>query len=235
MVNVFSFCLYGPKSDRYYTGMQQNVLLALKHFPTWKVYVYVAPDVEPDMIMWLRGYHNVVLRETHVLGAANMIHRFYAIDEEDVEIMMVRDADSRIHWKDRWAIGEFANMPQFVAHTIRDNVMHTARMMGGLWGIRKSAGLNIHEEYGKYKEDESLGYRMAHDQNFLGDVIYPKVVSKLLVHYSNGRKMAGEYAVEFPFEWTNDIYCGRIETEFIDRSAPTRSVYSLPQAFTRIR
>lgn len=235
MVNVFSFCLYGPNNDRYYVGMRQNVLLALRYFPTWKVYVYLGSDVEPSMVEWLRGYHNVVLKETHVTGAINMVHRFYAIDEPEVDIMMVRDADSRIHWKDRWAIGEFVNSPQFVAHTIRDNVEHTAYMMGGLWGMRKSAGIRMHDEYAAYREDITRGHRVAHDQNFLADVIYPKVKSRLLVHYSNGRKMNGEYAVEFPFAWTNDIYCGRIETEFIDRSIPTIPVLSLPKVFTRIR
>jgi len=234
MVNVFSFCLYGPECDRYYTGMKQNVLLALKYFPDWKVYVYLGPDVDPAMVEWLRGYHTVVLRETGVLGAPNMIHRFYAIDEPDVELMMVRDADSRIHWKDRWAIQEFLAAPQYVAHTIRDNIMHTAHMMGGLWGLRKSAGLNVHEVYAQYREDESLGRRLAHDQNFLTDVVYPAVKPRLLVHYSNGRKIAGEAAVEFPFTWTNDIYCGRIETGFID-SPPPRTTWTLPQTLTRIR
>lgn len=234
MVNAFSFCLYGPYNDRYYVGMEQNVLLALKYFPTWKVYVYLAPDVEPTMVQWLRGYHNVVLRETGVLGAPNMIHRFYAIDEPDVDLMMVRDADSRIHWKDRWAIQAFVASPQYVAHTIRDNIVHTAHMMGGLWGLRKSAGINLHEVYASYKEDASLGHRLAHDQNFLSDVIYPRVKSQMLVHYSNGRKIPGEHAVEFPFTWTNDIYCGRIETGFVDTAGP-KSALSLPQILTRIR
>lgn len=234
MVNVFSFCLYGPKNDRYYVGMQQNVLLALKYFPTWKVYVYVAPDVDPEMTQWLRSYHTVVLRETEVLGAPNMIHRFYAIDEPDVDLMMVRDADSRIHWKDRWAIQNFVASPQYVAHTIRDNIVHTAHMMGGLWGIRKSAGINIHEAYATYKEDASLGHRLAHDQNFLTDVIYPRVKSRMLVHYSNGRKMSGEHAVEFPFNWINDVYCGRIETGFVDTPGP-KPLLSLPQVTVRIR
>ena len=234
MVNVFSFCLYGPRNDRYYVGMQQNVLLALKYFPTWKVYVYLGPDVEPDMVEWLRGYHTVVLRETGVAGAINMIHRFYAIDEPEVELMLVRDADSRIHWKDRWAIQEFVSTQQAVAHTIRDNVVHTAPMMGGLWGLRKSAGISMREAYAGYVEDSTLGHRLAHDQNFLLDVIYPKVKARMLVHYSNGRKMTGEHAVEFPFTWTNDIYCGRIETGFIDTPAP-KSLLSLPQVVTRIR
>lgn len=234
MVNVFSFCLYGPKNDRYYLGMQQNVLLALRYFPTWNVYVYIAPDVDPEMVQWLRSYHNVVLRETQMTGAINMIHRFYAIDEPGVDLMMVRDADSRIHWKDRWAIQEFVSDPRYVAHTIRDNVMHTAHMMGGLWGLRKSSGIVIRDVYASYKEDSTLGHRLAHDQNFLTDVIYPKVKDRLLVHYSNGRKMPGESGVEFPFHWTNDIYCGRIETGFIDTPGP-KPLLALPQIITRIR
>jgi len=234
MVNAFSFCLYGPKNERYYLGMQQNVLLALKHFPTWKVYVYVGPDVDPEMVNWLHAYPNVVLRETGVTGALNMIHRFYAIDDPDVDLMMVRDADSRIHWKDRWAIQEFVASPQYVAHTIRDNIEHTARLMGGLWGLRKSAGLCIRDLYAAYAEDTALGHRVAHDQNFLGDVVYPRVKSQMLVHYSNGRKMPGEQAVEFPFAWTNDIYCGRIETGFVDTPGP-KTLLSLPQVIARVR
>jgi hypothetical protein len=236
MVNTFSFCLYGPYNDRYYPGMLENIYLAGKYFPDWKVFVYVAPDVDESMIRHLEACSSVVLRHTGVTGASNMIHRFYAIDEPEVDIMMVRDADSRIHWKDRWAIRDFMSKPQFVAHTIRDNVEHTARMMGGLWGIRKSAGINIHNEYRNYKEDDSLGYRVAHDQNFLGDCIYPQVKSRLLVHFSNGRSMVGEHAVEFPFEWINDVYCGRIESQYVDRPQPKprNGILSLPEVKVRI-
>lgn len=236
MVNVFSFCLYGAFSDRYYTGMLENIYLAGKYFPDWKVYIYVAPDVEENFLNTCRACSNVRLLETGITGAANMIHRFYAIDEPEVNVMMVRDADSRIHWKDRWAIRDFMNKPQFVAHTIRDNVEHTARMMGGLWGLRKSSGICVREEYAKYKEDTSLGYRVAHDQNFLADAIYPRVKPSLLVHYSNKRVLPGEYAIEFPFEWINDVYCGRIETQYIDRPQPKprTSILALPEVKVRV-
>lgn len=234
MVNVFSFCLYGPRTDRYYVGLQENVSLILRYFPDWKAYVYVAPDVEESMLTWLRGQSIVVLRETGVLGPPNMIHRFYAIDEPGVDLMLVRDADSRIHWKDRWAIETFVASPHYIAHTIRDHKEHTARIMGGLWGLRKDAGINMHDAYSQYKEDETLGHRLAHDQNFLLDVIYPIVKPRMLVHYSNGRSWAGETAVEFPFDWSDEIFCGRIEYGSVDIRGP-RPVLLLPQVFTRIR
>ena len=220
MVNAFSFCLYGPPNPRYYPGMLENVYLAGKYFPTWKVYVYYGPDVAESMINHLRACSTVVLRPTEITGPKNMIHRFFAIDEPDVELMMVRDADSRIHWKDRWAIREFV-ASHCIAHTIRDNVEHTARMMGGLWGLKKAAGIRVQQEYEAYVEDPSLGHRNAHDQNFLADVIYPKVLPRLLVHHSNAHVFQGEiYAVRFPFEWSNDTYCGRIEENYIDMQQP---------------
>lgn len=232
MVNVFSFCLYGPENPKYYRGLLENIFLVGKFFPDWKVYVYYAPDVTEPMIHHLEACTSVVLRPTGQHGAINMIHRFYAIDESDVDVMMVRDADSRIHWKDRWAIREFIKRSEFVAHTIRDNIEHTADMMGGLWGIRKSAGLHIHTEYANYKEDAEKGFRNGHDQNFLSDVIYPKVVSRMLVHYSNNRRKIGEYAVEFPFDWTNDVYCGRVELEYLEYPEPPAkrvSMFSIQQ------
>lgn len=236
MVNAFSFCLYGPENPRYYPGLLENIELAAKYFPDWKVYVYTAPDVEESMIRELDARPTVVRRQTGVTGAPNMIHRFYAIDEPGVDLMMVRDADSRIHWKDRWAIHEFASQPQFVAHTIRDNIEHVASMMGGLWGLRKSSGIHVGHEYAAYKEDLSMGHRLAHDQNFLGDVIYPKVVDRMLVHYSNGRRKIGEYAVEFPFEWSNNNYCGRVENMFYDRQQPVmKRRLMFPDVMVRIR
>jgi hypothetical protein len=220
MVNVFSFCLYGPENPRYYPGLLENIALAGRYFPDWKVYVYTGSDVEKSMLRTLEACSSVVLRPTGENGPINMIHRFYAIDEESVDIMLVRDADSRMHWKDRWAIREFVRQPQYIAHTIRDHKEHTAKMMGGLWGLRKSARLNLHTEYASYKEDLTRGHRNGHDQNFLEDVLYPKVIERMLVHYSNGRRFARETAVEFPFEWSIDVYCGRIETSYIDRPEP---------------
>ena len=238
MVNAFSFCLYGPENGRYYTGMLENVYLAGTYFPSWKVYVYYAPDVTENMVNHLAACSNVVLIPTGITGPKNMIHRFFAIDDPDVEIMLVRDADSRMHWKDRWAIREFA-ASQYSAHTIRDNVAHTARMMGGLWGLKKQARISVKTEYDSYIEDLSQGHRNAHDQNFLADVIYPKVLPNLLIHYSKGPVFEGEtHAVQFPFEWTNDVYCGRIERDFIDVPQPPlqrHPVFLLPSVPIRIR
>jgi hypothetical protein len=58
----------------------------------------------------------------------------------------------------------------------------------------------------------------------LADVIYPKVVDRMLVHYSNQRRIADEHAIEIPFEWSNDCFCGRTEGKFSDRQQPSLQV-----------
>lgn len=236
MVNVFSFCLYGPENPKYYKGLLENVYLAGKYFPDWKVYVYYGTDVEPGIIDHLGLCTSVVLRPTGLLGAPNMIQRFFAIDEPGIDVMMVRDADSRIHWKDRWAIRDFLAKPEFVAHTIRDHKEHTAKLMGGLWGLRKSSGLNMKSEYMNYREDTSLGHRLAHDQNFLGDVIYPKVLDQLLVHYSFHKRINETNTVLFPFEWSGDVFCGRTEDVFYDIPQPSiKRTPLIPEVHVRVR
>lgn len=237
MVNAFSFCLYGPDNPRYYVGMRENVILINAFYPDWVIYVYLGSDVTQEIRNFLASYPNVRIRDTGEVGAINMIHRFYAIDEPDVDLMLVRDADSRVHWKDRWAINQFVPQTQFIAHTIRDNKEHKAPLMGGLWGLRKSSGLNMHEEYAAYKEDAARGYFFGHDQNFLMDVIYPKVADRLLAHYSNGRRTAIETAVEFPFTWSNDTYCGRVEVNrYVEvPQPPMKKPSQFPVAVVRVR
>ena len=218
MVNVFSFCLYGPQIPRYYDGMLSNIELIKTHYPTWKTYIYTGSDVTEEFIRILKSYSNVVIRPTGKTGPRNMIDRFFAIDEPDVELMEVRDADSRIHWKDRWAINQFVNS-KFKVHAIRDNPCHCYPLLGGLWGMRKINGLSIRSAYEKFKLNPTDG-GIGLDQDFLNHCLYELLDGRvILAHVSIHYKTRKDVLVEFPFKYTNDIYCGRIEdSSFKDRS-----------------
>lgn len=227
MVQVFSFCLYGPENPYYYHGMLENLELIQKHFPGWKVYIYLGSDVPDHTRERLASYPFVVLHETGVTGPKTMAYRFFAIDDPDVEIMLVRDADSRIHWKDRWAIREFLRQPQYTGHAIRDNVVHKIELCGGLWGMRKIPDLSIrilHEAHSDEWIAHGYPYVLGYDQAFLRTCVYPYLVShKLLIHYSNGCLLKGEQGVEFPFRWSKETFCGRGEDKpFVDVPEPPR-------------
>lgn len=225
-MKVFSFCLYGPPNPKYYPlSMLQNIWLIGTHYPDWKVYLYVSPDVDAEFLEQVATYSNVVLKHTGKMGGINRLERLFAIDEPDVETMFVRDADSHVHWKDRWAINDFLSKPQFVVHVIRDHREHSAMMLAGMWGMHKGAGVSIKGLFDLYLKDPiDLGYgKDGMDQSFLGSYVYPYIWPGALVHYSNGRVRTGETGVAFPFAHDDTIYCGRRDdaTLFKDLPMPT--------------
>ena len=203
--------------------MLQNVWLIGTHYPEWKVYIYAAPDVDQTFLDQVAMFSNVVVRQTGKLGEINMVERFFAIDEPDVEIMLVRDADSHVHWKDRWAINDFLSKPQYVAHIIRDNTQHRVRMLGGLWGVRKSANIVVRDLYALYEKNPH-DWKIGNDQSFLSGHVYPYISGGALIHYSNNCIRSGEHAFAFPFRYSEDIFCGRCDdaTEFKDDPEPSR-------------
>lgn len=207
-MRVFSFCLYNPYNPFYYSTLLDNIDVIHKYFPGWDIIVYIGNDVPS----WYQEKLNSLgchLRQTGLHGAYNMVQRFFAIDETDVEIMIVRDADSPIHWKDRWAIQKFLES-SYQFHTIRDNPEHQAAIMGGLWAMRKQPGLSIRTLYETYKADAHEFSGRNNDQHFLRRCLYPIARLTMLVHYSHNSVLhAFEHAVKFPFEWTNTLYCGK--------------------------
>lgn len=207
-MRVFSFCIYNSYNPFYYDTLLDNIKLIHTYFADWNIVVAVGNDV-PNWYQEKLVSLGCKLRITGVEGAYNMVERFFAIDEPGVETMMVRDADSLIHWKDRWAIQAFLNS-SYQFHTIRDNPQHVAAIMGGLWGMRKQPGLSIRALYDQYKSDGKEFPGRNNDQHFLTRYLYPIARPKMLVHYSHtGVLHPFENAIRFPFQWSDDLYCGK--------------------------
>lgn len=205
---VFSFCLYGPPTAKYYGGLIENLKLIQTHFPDWKVFLYLGNDVPAHSIARFLQYPQVVLRHVNQTGPVLMMHRFLAIDEPGVELMMVRDADSRVHIRDRWAIRQFVESSK-KAHAIRDHPYHTIEILGGLWGIKRGL-LNTIGEHVRPQIERPWNF--GDDQMFLRHVIYPLVKSELLVHTSRTyRYSEDETLVPFSMTWSEAQYCGKAE------------------------
>jgi hypothetical protein len=187
----------------------------VNEFKGWVAYVYVGSDVPEQFINKIASYPFVRIRRTGITGFVNTVHRFFAIDDEDVELMMVRDIDSRLHWKDRWAIKEFVKS-NFMFHMIRDHYEHTAYMAAGMWGMRKCE-INLRHLFDQWtprysgygNPDDIMGFGI--DQNFLKLCVYDQTHDRLLVHCSKNACYRWEHGVEFPFDWTERIYCGKKE------------------------
>ena len=156
----FSFCLYGPECDKYYKGLLENVRIIQEHYPTWDIHVYASPEAET----FVHNIPGVLCIPTYQYGAINMVQRFLSTCTSIYSIVCVRDADSRIHERDRWCIQKFIESP-YKAYTIRDHPWHRYRIMGGLWGAKRGAYLFTEQEIRSYCQIATSEYTV--DTNFL--------------------------------------------------------------------
>ena len=206
MIKVFSFCLYGH-NPKYTLGMIENVKIINDKFNDWYIYIYYN-NVPENILEQLQLYNNVVLIKSSYTNHKTMLDRFKPIDNVDVDIMMIRDADSRIHDRDLWAINEFINSDKKL-HIIRDHRYHQRPIMGGLFGIKRGfIDFNIENAIKIFEPNHEDAYQV--DQNFLAHFIYP-IAIKTNNYLLHGHKISdNEIITPFPFPVTTGDFCGQV-------------------------
>lgn len=188
---VYSFCLYGGL-DKYVKGMIENIKLFIEKFgvnPENRcIHIHVDVDTVPTNVQQrLLTYPCVkcILYTALRVQSDLMLRRFESIDGDDVEIMFVRDADSRMHARDMDAMELFEKSDKKI-HIIRDHPHHGMEILGGMWGVRKGFIENTRALVDKYIEKNSLTVnKYSYDQTFLTNYIYPLVLSDVnaaLIH-----------------------------------------------------
>ena len=178
MKKIISFSLYGGQ-QKYSYGMISNVEIAQVIFPDWICRIYYGKSVPSEVVEQLRTYSNVELYlmdegEEHIFP---MMWRFLAIDDEDVEVMISRDADARLSYREKHCVDIFMES-EFLLHSIRDNPSHN-NIMGGMWGIKKNNRVKMNELSKDWK-----GHYYDSDQKFLREKLVPLFNDKYLIHCS---------------------------------------------------
>lgn len=208
-MKVISFCIYGSK-DKYCKGLDENLKQIQTNLLNYNAFIYLGNDVPDVWVEKYKSYPFVRLIETGRIGHDNMINRFFAIDEQEVKIAHIRDADSRLHDRDIWCIKEFEKS-SYLFYTIRDHPEHRAYILGGLWGIKKGCiNYKIGDLYIKYNQSGKTINKIQHDQYFLRDIVYPAVISNGVFYVFNEwiRLDPKEQIVKIPFDIIDDNFCG---------------------------
>lgn len=136
MKKIISFSLYGDH-PKYSIGMLCNVELSKKIYPDWVCRIYFGSSVPTQYIEKLSEYENTELiqMDESENGIFPMVWRFLAIDDDDIDVMIVRDSDSRLSYREKRCVDIFMESDKLL-HSIRDNHNHTD-IMGGMWGLKK--------------------------------------------------------------------------------------------------
>lgn len=216
-IKVLSFSLWGSEK-RYNVGAYRNAELALELYPTWECWFYIhIPSVPKETVTKLREYPNVKIIEKHDnVNDIPMMWRFEAIDEDNVEIMMSRDTDTRILLREKYAVEEWLTSGK-TFHIMRDHPHHSMKILGGMFGTRKTEYIKSWKELFKNVKKEHPNQSRDYDQIFLRDYIYPLIKDDCLVHtcfYS----YKGETTKKFPTEYRDYHHVGEYVYENESRS-----------------
>ena len=182
MKKVISFSLWG--SDPFYIdGAYKNIELAKEIYPDWVCRFYVATkNTTEEVIQKIESDENAEVVRMDEEGTSNsMMWRFTPCDDDDVELFISRDTDSRLSMREKEAVDEWLESDKNF-HIMRDHPYHVTAIMGGMWGMKRDAKINM-----KYKTEKFIagGYhedKKGSDQAFLWGVIWPLAMEDNVTH-----------------------------------------------------
>lgn len=193
MKKIISFSLWGNNS-KYTLGAIENIKLAKEIYPTWICRFYIDKNLDLGYVEQISSFSNteIILCDESVC-LNKMMWRFLAIDDIDVDIMISRDADSRLSIREKICIDIWENSDK-IFHSIIDHPYHY-RIMGGMWGIKKNSLFIMKELINQWASNNDYN----NDQTFLNTIIYPKIENSYLLHDSITLK-------NFPIPFDNDYH-----------------------------
>jgi hypothetical protein len=206
MKNVVAYSLWGD-APMYWIGAVRNIEQVKNYFPGWICRFYIDNSCDEELIKTIKGDNVEVVLVDSKDSFHGMFWRFWASEEEETDVFLSRDCDSRFSDREVAAIKEWLSSNKDF-HIMRDHPYHGVPILGGMWGCRnglmKEIGLSkLIEQWGKYE-------RKGIDQEFLGKFVYPLVKDKALEHCDFNLNFGGRL-IPFPtrrenFEFVGDVF-----------------------------
>lgn len=177
MKKLISFSLWGD-NPKYTIGAVRNAQLAQTIYPGWVCRFYIGKSVPTHIISQLKEMTNTDIIEMEEQGDwTSMFWRFYPASEDDVDIMLSRDTDSRLNIREKNAVDEWLHSGKGF-HIMRDHPWHGTLILGGMWGVKKGIIHDIKNKIGQFVKYNKYDV----DQAFLRNEIYPLIKHDCIVH-----------------------------------------------------
>lgn len=230
-MNIFSFCIYGD-DVKYYLGLEENLCIINEYYPDYHIYIYYGKNRNDKFLNNVKNeYFNVHLFDTGKEGHVNMIYRYSPLILNDVERVIIRDADSEINGRDRWCINHFINVNNdtLLCQVIRDHYWHKSRITGGLSHFRIKGQIyeKVKEEFLTIFREIDQGihsFEYGSDENVLNQRIFP-IIKDCIYVYSNICVYEGERVKSIDFVNDGINFCGNVINYFLLTSEIEKSGY----------
>ena len=204
----------------YWNGALYNIELAKKYYPDYICRFYIDKNSKKELIETIKGdnvetilmepkeytFNNQNSRFNH----SGIFWRFLPLKEEDIDIILFRDCDSRISEREVSAVNEWLSTDKDF-HIMRDHPYHPWPILTGMWGCRNNKILNIDDLLLKWETHTPKGIYQADDQDFLGQLIYPMTINNSLEHSEFGIRVGKLETKPFPtprndYEFVGDVF-----------------------------
>jgi tetratricopeptide (TPR) repeat protein len=180
--NLIAFSIWGD-DVRYLNGAITNAIVARYLYPGWTARFYAdASTPAPFREALVQNGAQVVLVEDLPADRFGLFWRFLAEDDPDVDIYLVRDADSVMNVKERWAVADWLKSGK-AFHVMRDNPQHSELILAGMWGAHRGNIGNMRKRIEDSVEaGRNVGNNLTLDQHFLRNVVWPIARNSVKIH-----------------------------------------------------
>ena len=174
-MKVVSFSLWGDNL-KYTIGAIKNCELVNSVYPGWVSRFYIGTSTPLEIVRKLEklGAQVVMMKEPG--DWRGMFWRFEAASDPNVDVMLSRDCDSRVNFREAAAVNEWL-LSDKPFHIMRDHPWHGTPILGGMWGVKYPFLKNINDLMSNYEKGDFWQV----DQNFL-KLLYPHIKDYCFVH-----------------------------------------------------
>jgi hypothetical protein len=182
--NIISYALWGT-DPRYLEGAERNAIVARHLYPGWTPRFYIDDSV-PAATRRVLGDNGAQLRMVPKLPARRfgLFWRFLVEDDPEVDLYVVRDADSVPSIRERVAVRDWlASGRPF--HVMRDFATHSELVLAGLWGAHRGNLPPMGKRILAFaREREKVLNSRVDDQLFLRRAVWPYMRGRAFVQDS---------------------------------------------------
>lgn len=203
---IISFSLYGDQR-KYTEGAVENARLANIYYPDWLVIFYTSERISPEIINTLNSEGANVIRMAFPENSSAMLWRWLPFLNLDNDYVIVRDCDSRLNAREKSAVEDWILSDKSL-HIMRDHPLHTAAVMGGMWGARVKDVAPLLTFLKKNDEILRIDYGYGYDQLLLESKIF--AVLKNSVYCNDEFTLLTEDRKPFKIKLPGNAFVGEV-------------------------
>jgi tetratricopeptide (TPR) repeat protein len=180
--NIISFSIWGTDA-RYLRGAINNAIVARYLYPGWVARFYTDASTPAEFRAVLQqNAAEVVMMPDMRAADFGLYWRFLVEDDENVDVYIVRDADSVMNIKERVAVADWLKTGR-AFHVMRDDLQHSELILAGMWGAHRGNIGDMRGRIAHYRESlPKIANHVHKDQHFLRQVIWPIIRGSVKIH-----------------------------------------------------